>query len=81
MLRFTIFFRQDGFYIDGDTKDVAVRLLLYNGELKVFCSVSVLVGFNLGGRVTLDYDVQSFSVENYEGSEGQMPVNKTLKRL
>ena len=58
---------KDGFFIDDDTRTMAVSTVTYNAGLGVFSYFHCDFEFSPGGSIVVSSQVQTLSVENYKG--------------
>lgn len=71
-------YAREGRYLDAQSKDLSLRLLTYNPNHKLFAYIYVLFTFETGGRIKLDYTLQTMSVELYNSQTDRIRMGFEL---
>ena len=58
-------YAKEGGYLDAQSKDLSLRMLTYNPNHELFAYIYLIFTFETGGRIKLDYTLQTMSVELY----------------
>jgi len=65
-------YMREGFFLDSESSKLNVFVVTYNADFKTFANTKMTFTFELGGRISMVYLVQTFRVESYDSSEDDL---------